>query len=217
MMRRQFYLPPLFLIIVLQPTYGEDSDEWFSQEYLAEYKDDLCDELWFSRNAMLNQAGYCFQTTLGQAIFDNSDCTTRTPQISDQATQEIAKFQTLETKLGCEINTDKSKISVSDIEQRLLLTVQPGAVFPSETEHSCLGYNGPSLSAYSAPDQSSHVLYNTQTGDDLDFEFGGGHEWTLTRTRSADGKGIHMGWVYFPPELSLGPTDTGGVCSDIAG
>lgn len=216
-MRRQFYLIPLLLIVALCPAYGEDNDEWFSQEYLAEYKDDLCDELWFSRNAMLNQAGYCFQTPLGQAIFDNSDCTTRTPQISDEAVQEIDKFQTLETKLGCQVNTDQSEIRVSDIEQRLLLTVQPGAVFPSETEHSCLGYDGPSLSAYSAPDQSSQALYNIENGDVLDFEFGHGHEWTLTRIRSVDGKAIHMGWVYFPPELSFGPVDAGGVCYDIAG
>ena len=36
---------------------------------------DVCHDLWFTRNLIMDRAGYCFGSMLGKATFDNSDCT----------------------------------------------------------------------------------------------------------------------------------------------
>ena len=33
--------------------------------------DERCHDLWFARNAIMDRAGYCFGSVLGQAVFDN--------------------------------------------------------------------------------------------------------------------------------------------------
>jgi len=35
---------------------------------------DFCDDVWFSRNLIFDHTSYCFESNLGKAVFDNSDC-----------------------------------------------------------------------------------------------------------------------------------------------
>jgi len=90
-----------------------------------------CADLWFSRNAMLDQAGYCFATQLGKAIFDNSGCTTKEPVLSRVIEMQIA--ETIKLEQGgdggfydvCMIDTSKRKLDMDAIPLRKQLDFQP--------------------------------------------------------------------------------------------
>lgn len=54
--------------------------------------DGRCNDLWFTRNALINQAGYCFGSNLGQALFDNSDCQGKSVTLSPEAQRQVAQI-----------------------------------------------------------------------------------------------------------------------------
>lgn len=56
-------MPRLLLACLLSPLLAAPA--------LAEFP---CDELWAERNAVYDDAGYCFKTARGREAFDNSDC-----------------------------------------------------------------------------------------------------------------------------------------------
>ena len=65
-----------------------------------------CEELWFFRNLIFDRAGYCFETPLGQAVFDNADCTTSTPVLSQTLSDRVALIRLEEGYSGCNIDPD---------------------------------------------------------------------------------------------------------------
>ena len=71
-----------------------------------------CDSLWVERNQILNVAGYCFETPLGQAIFDNADCSLGTPALSEASLNRIARLEQAEDRRSCEVNTGKTQVTV---------------------------------------------------------------------------------------------------------
>ncbi len=72
-----------------------------------------CESLWVERNQILNVAGYCFDTALGQAVFDNADCTPGQPALPETALNRIARLQQAEEQRACEINTSAGQITVN--------------------------------------------------------------------------------------------------------
>ena len=64
-----------------------------------------CFDLWYARNAIYDENGYCFSTERGREYFDNSDC-----WIEDQADVELSEIEThnvdeiveVEQEKGCE-------------------------------------------------------------------------------------------------------------------
>jgi hypothetical protein len=50
---------------------GCTNDHYFSK---AEVKRMSCQNLWYVRNGIYNENGYCFKTAAGKEAFDNSDC-----------------------------------------------------------------------------------------------------------------------------------------------
>lgn len=207
-------------VLATLPTSAQQIDEaFFDEPYIQDYKDIFCEELWFSRNATLNHLGQCFSSPLGQAVFDNSDCTTDRIDIGAREAERIKYYRRLEARLECNVDTSRDTLfSVSDIGLRLKLTVQPSTLVPSEAEYSCLNYIGPALQARSAPDQGADILYTVESNDDLDFNFGHAEDgWALTGIRSAQQRDWHLGWIYFSPDIKIEPVEMGGVCKDIAG
>ena len=63
-----------------------------------------CYELWYSRNLLFDSKGYCFTTPLAQAAFDNSDCTTSSPEFTKKELAFIKKIQAEEKSRGCKVN-----------------------------------------------------------------------------------------------------------------
>lgn len=123
-----------------------------------------CGELWFARNAMLDDAGYCFSTPLGRSLFDNTDCTTRAPIVDAKTSQQISIIQDLERNppfaqsqgQQCRIDT-----SQQSLDQLAYIDLRKRVAFQPATDGStggCIGYQGDAFLLYAAPDKDADVL-----------------------------------------------------------
>jgi len=65
---------------------------------------DSCYDLWYERNAIYDDNGYCFKTSLGKRVFDNSDCYTSDPDFTRAEQRRIDQIRREEKRLGCKVN-----------------------------------------------------------------------------------------------------------------
>lgn len=72
-----------------------------------------CESLWVERNQILNVAGQCFDTALGQAVFDNADCTPGAPSLPEVAVNRISRIELAEQGRLCNVNTGRDQITVN--------------------------------------------------------------------------------------------------------
>ena len=132
--------------------------------------EDPCADLWFSRNAMLDKAGYCFSTPLGKALFDNSDCNTKQPKLTPEVKAQIAIIRKLERAgedalyEACNIDTGQQNLDLPDIEFRKQLDFQPAT---DGDVSFCLGYVGPDIPLYAAPWNGARRTGVIRGGDNL--------------------------------------------------
>lgn len=62
---------------------------------------DICSRLWYERNLIFHNNGFCFQTARAKAVFDTSQCTGRSPSLSSSEQREVARIQAAERANGC--------------------------------------------------------------------------------------------------------------------
>ena len=135
---------------------------------LSALASDVCDDLWFARNSIMNQSGYCFSSNLGQKTFDNSDCHTKHPALTKSNRNRVAEIMSVERAFSCEIDTTKSDLDIHLFTIRKTLTVQP---LNDGAESSCIGYNGAEqVPLYSDTDSSSEIIGFILPGDDLGYD-----------------------------------------------
>ncbi len=72
-----------------------------------------CESLWVERNQILNVGGQCFETALGQAVFDNSDCTPGAPSLPEVAVDRISRIERAEQGRLCAVDTGQNRITVN--------------------------------------------------------------------------------------------------------
>jgi hypothetical protein len=63
-----------------------------------------CYDLWFQRNVIFDNNGFCFTTSLGRRTFDNSDCYTSSPELSGWERRRVAQIKRQERRQGCKVN-----------------------------------------------------------------------------------------------------------------
>ena len=63
-----------------------------------------CYDLWYARNQIYDDDGYCFSTELGMETFDNSDCWTTHPHLSKWEQKQVAQIQYQEKIKHCHVN-----------------------------------------------------------------------------------------------------------------
>ncbi len=63
-----------------------------------------CYDLWYERNQIYDDNGFCFKTQLGQDTFDNSDCWTSNPQLSRSEVKRVAQIKAQERAKRCKVN-----------------------------------------------------------------------------------------------------------------
>ena len=61
-----------------------------------------CYDLWYERNAIYDNNGYCFQTRDGRNTFDNSDCYTDDPDFTRSEQRQIDQIKRTERRMGCD-------------------------------------------------------------------------------------------------------------------
>jgi hypothetical protein len=63
-----------------------------------------CYDLWYQRNVIFDNNGFCFTTSLGRRVFDNSDCYTSNPELSNSERRRVAQIRRQERRQGCRVN-----------------------------------------------------------------------------------------------------------------
>lgn len=65
---------------------------------------DSCYDLWYERNLIYAQYGYCFVTPLGRRVFADYDCWTRNPRLEPWEQQRVREIKAEERRIGCRVN-----------------------------------------------------------------------------------------------------------------
>jgi hypothetical protein len=63
-----------------------------------------CFDLWYARNAIYDDNGFCFKTDLALQYFDNADCSTRHPKFSKAEQKTINAIVAEEKRRHCKVN-----------------------------------------------------------------------------------------------------------------
>lgn len=143
---------PLVLLLALLPT--------------AALSNDSCDDLWFTRNLIMDRAGYCFASPLGRALFDNADCTGTSVRLDRQSQATVAAIRAVEADLRCKVDTRRRTIDLDDIWFRRRMVDLP--VSTAEAS-GCAGWTGGSAPLRAGRDPRSPVVGRVRNGDYLRF------------------------------------------------
>lgn len=156
--------------------------------------DEYCNDMWFVRNQIFDRAGYCFQSPLGQAMFDNADCIGTEITVPKKNRDLLAYVKHVEADLTCKVNTSRTRPPVDRADLRLQL--QDLAALDEYGGAGCFGYQGPAFNLHAGHDAGSPVLGQVQPGDDIRYlfrSFDAPNDWIYTEAQK-DGKTISLGW-----------------------
>jgi len=170
---------------------------------------DACNELWFTRNLIFDRAGYCFSSPLGQAIFDNSDCTTREPVLSAQNREIVAWARETEIAWECKIDTNRRSLAVLAPTLRQQIEDIP---IPIWGESGCSGWLGEAEPLFDRRSEDGLVVGFIHTGDDVYFAFENRDGWEFVANAYGD-KPTALGWTRAFQETA----DWMKLCTGVAG
>lgn len=158
---------------------------------------DVCPDLWLSRNAIFNDAGYCFKSPLGKALFDNSDCSTQSPVLSRGLQAKVAQIKDYEKSFGCRVNTNRGNLPVDKLGIRLQLRDHPVA---DGYESTCIGVIlDRQVTLHVGKNAASEVVGFFQDGDTIDFSHESEAEWDFASGVSRNGERFEvLGWFRAP-------------------
>lgn len=129
---------------------------------------DPCEDLWFSRNQLYDRAGYCFSTPLGQAVFDNADCTSKEVALEPGGAEILRYVQEMESLLACSVDTSATQIDIENLGLRFRLET---VVALSEFASGCLGWTGEPIPLRAGPRDEAEVISVAMPGDDITWEY----------------------------------------------
>ena len=84
--------------------------------------DPVCDDLWFSRNIVFHEAGYCFGSALGQTVFGNARCIGQDIDLHADMKARVEEIRQREADWGCAVDTSRTRLDLPQIAQRMALT-----------------------------------------------------------------------------------------------
>ena len=166
-----------------------------------------CDDLWFTRNLIMDRAGMCFGTPLGQALFDNADCSGSQVRLSPENLDVVNQLQSLEAIIGCRIDTSRQWLDLPDIEFRRVLTTHPVL---DRLAWGCNGWTGPAVPLYAGYHAPLQAIGQISPGDFVVFDhISGVPNWSYVTSHTYNHGALKSaGWLYWPGESP---------CADIAG
>ncbi|MFK7944076.1 MAG: DUF4453 domain-containing protein [Paracoccaceae bacterium] len=154
---------------------------------------DICEDHWFTRNLIIDRAGYCFGSTLGKAVFDNSDCISKQVSLTPEAARQVAEIRAEEQRLQCKIDTSARTLDLEDMRIRRKLSDLP---IRDEFESGCIGWQAGVTALYAGWDQTTTVVGRIQDGDDVLYSHAYREGWAYVTVR-APGWGAlkSAGWL----------------------
>lgn len=128
--------------------------------------DSGCDDLWFTRNVLYDQAGYCFGSPLGQAVFDNAGCIGSSIVLAPGAKAFADHIAGLEAHYTCKVDTGRAALDLDDLAFRRNVARLP---VRDEFESACLGWLAPQTPLMAGYDAGAAPLGAIQPGDTVKF------------------------------------------------
>ena len=168
----------LYLLLALIPTAAAASDG--------------CHDLWFTRNLIMDRAGYCFGSALGKATFDNSDCTGKSVSLDSGLRQLVDRIRSLERQYGCSVDTGSTRLDLNDLFVRFRLVDLPVA---EEFPAGCLGWLGPQIQLHTGRDPNLPVIGRIGRGDYVGFFHVPDGGWTYVTVADPDWAVKGGGWM----------------------
>ncbi len=171
--------------------------------------EDACHDLWFTRNLILDRAGQCFGTNLGSAVFNNSDCLTRSPDLSKQDQDLIALLKRREKTLDCKVDADATRLPVNVIWLRLQMKTLPVA---RAARFTCKDWSGPFIKLYdSIEPTTAKRTGEIEAGDNVVFAHEPRGKWQfVTVQRSSE----YVGAGWFESDLTQQALGQSGYCDE---
>ncbi|PRY24491.1 YARHG domain-containing protein [Aliiruegeria haliotis] len=159
------------------------------------FADDICHDLWFTRNLIFDRAGYCFGSDLGKAVFDNSDCSTGSPQLETADATRVARVKEMESFLECSVDTKSTWLDLADIEQRARFLTLP---VRGDGESGCMGWRGGVLQLHQGKRFDTPVTGRIVPGDHIGFSYMPEGNWEFVIVRRPSTGEAFMGWSQVP-------------------
>jgi hypothetical protein len=158
--------------------------------------DPWCEELWLSRNTVLDRAGQCFDTALGRAVFDNADCSGAEVTLFPLDAEIVRRLEEMEAGAGCAIDTSVTEISPANLATQRRLGELWTVPVRGDSEHGCMGYRGPIRALHAGMSEATTVLGHLEPGQTFGFV----HQpmppdWEYIRVSDEHGVFVTHGWV----------------------
>ncbi|NNE79216.1 MAG: DUF4453 domain-containing protein [Silicimonas sp.] len=169
------------------------------------FASDACHDLWFTRNLIFDRVGFCFASPLGQAVFDNGDCSTRTPVLSAEQTATITRIKEREAWFECAVDTADTELLLDMPALRMSLQTLPVL---DTYESACIGWRGPVLPLFSGVAEGARQIAEVRPGDMLLFEYEYRDPFSFVSVLR-DNQVVGIGWGLVP--------NGEDICSDWAG
>ena len=161
---------------------------------VAVQADERCNDLWFTRNAIINQAGYCFGSNLGKALFDNSDCQGKSVTLSPEAQQQVAQIQEMEKQGQCRVNSAGTTLDLQDLAQRRQLWHFP---IWDDYESACLGWLSAPAALRAGHSPEAPVIGQIQVGDTVRYGHMVWGDWSYAMIFDGSWTFKTSGWLNF--------------------
>ncbi|MDE4098813.1 DUF4453 domain-containing protein [Phaeobacter gallaeciensis] len=145
---------------------------------------DFCHDLWYTRNAIMDQAGYCFGSALGQAVFGTGPCIGKSVSLTPQDQQRVAQIQGMERDMSCRVNTKQHHLDLDDLHIRRQLSDLP---IPDEIQGACLGWMGPATALHAGHSEASPVIGQILPDDTVSYSHWPDAGWTYVTTSAGHG------------------------------
>ena len=153
---------------------------------------DQCDDLWFTRNQIMDRAGYCFGSTLGQAVFDNAGCLGKSVNLSPDQSALVTTIRQQEKLMECRVNTRGTYLELEDLGTRLRLWDLPVA---DEFESACIGFRAAPIDLRAGVAADAPVLHRVGQGSNLRYSHLPRAGWTYVVVTNAQWQFTGAGWM----------------------
>ncbi|MDJ0993506.1 MAG: DUF4453 domain-containing protein [Dinoroseobacter sp.] len=168
-----------------------------------------CEDLWFTRNAILDRAGMCFESVLGQTVFGNEGCTGTSVSLAPGFAPLVNQLSDLERQAGCRIDTSQPVLNLPDLAIRQRMEELP--VPSPEGGYNCIGWRGPPITLFAARSVQSLPLGRIEPGDFVGMWETPWADWSYIVTHAQSGGPLKTGgWMQ-------GGWDPNEFCAEQAG
>jgi len=153
----------------------------------------FCEDLWFTRNAVINGAGYCFGSTLGQSVFGTTDCIGTSISLDPQTRQFVSQVQALEARLSCRVDTSVPQLELPDLAWRRQVQELP---LLDELAWGCLGWGGPRVRLHAGRSNTAPAIGEIEPGDYVNFNHVPAGGWNYVTVQVPGWNGLKSaGWL----------------------